>query len=220
MNKYCLNCKKILIESKQQRFCSRKCTRSYKVKKICVECGKDYVGRANRLYCSRSCQSLRYSKANKNKYEFTCKLCGNKFYREIKTSYKFGIKKFCSRKCANNADVKGLIKEKTRHKTQGYISIRCPEHPRAYCGRMREHILVMEKMLNRYIVNPEIVHHKNYIEDDNRKENLYLCHNKNHHCETHRKTRYLLKEFIRLKGLQQELQQFMDDRYFKLIHEE
>lgn len=70
--------------------------------------------------------------------------------------------------------------EKTTNK-DGYVFIRMPDHPRAssYTGRVREHIVVMEKILGRHLTAGEEVHHKNGVRNDNRPENLELW-NKSH----------------------------------------
>ncbi len=55
----------------------------------------------------------------------------------------------------------------------GYLLIRMPEHPYANrSGYVREHRLVMERQLGRYLDPLEVVVHINGLPDDNRPENL------------------------------------------------
>ena len=58
----------------------------------------------------------------------------------------------------------------------GYVMRRVPGHPRASGSTpyVFEHILVMEDVLGRYLVEGETVHHINGVKDDNRPDNLEL----------------------------------------------
>lgn len=75
----------------------------------------------------------------------------------------------------------------------GYIKIRRPDHPRAdKQGYVREHTLVMEQHIGRFLAEDEEVHHINEQKGDNRIENLQLMtkwEHKSYHSSKPRKNK-------------------------------
>jgi len=63
----------------------------------------------------------------------------------------------------------------------GYVLIRMPKHPNARNGYVLEHRLVLERILNRYLTESEVVHHKNGDKTDNDPNNLILFANNGEH---------------------------------------
>lgn len=58
---------------------------------------------------------------------------------------------------------------------EGYVIEYAPDHPNAGSkGYVKQHRIIMEKHLGRYLDHNEIVHHINGIKTDNRIENLMI----------------------------------------------
>jgi hypothetical protein len=72
--------------------------------------------------------------------------------------------------------------------SQGYVLIYAPVHPKADAGYVREHVLVAERSLGRYLPDGAVVHHANEDRTDNRPENLVIC-DRAYHMLIHQRMR-------------------------------
>lgn len=156
--------------------------------KDCGKCGKPFLAiRTHRsrplpVFCSYACRGA----ARKKQVERKCLHCGKDFsVPECRMRRKSAgrMSSFCSKKChyASGGALRKRGAECVKN-SQGYVFVYAPEgHPALNPNakgikqyRVREHILVMEKRLGRYLEPGENVHHLNGIRDDNRIENLEL----------------------------------------------
>lgn len=136
-------------------------------------------------FCGRKC----YFKFHRK--EIKCLFCKKKMLLQ-----KESATKFCSQKCMGDYNKKmGTLAmenspmwEGGRYKdTEGYVHIKAPSHPACdKQGYVREHRLVLEEKLGRYLLPDEIPHHINHIIDDNRPENLELISDNSEHSRMHR----------------------------------
>jgi len=88
-----------------------------------------------------------------------------------------------TRKGKDNPRWKG---DKYIGKRYGYVWIYKPSHPNcSYRGFVKEHRLVAEKCLDRYLNRKEVIHHINLNKADNRPKNLYYYSSQSEHAKYH-----------------------------------
>jgi len=105
---------------------------------------------------------------------YECPHCGM-YVEKIK---KDGLlAKYCSHQCyAMNRQKRGAYKESIISRSYRYIY--SPNHPHAIGAKklyVAEHRLVMESYIGRYLIDTEVVHHKDENTLNNDINNLMLC---------------------------------------------
>jgi HNH endonuclease len=141
------------------------------VKRTCQVCGKEFqvkpvfVRKGGAKYCSRPC----YNSTLKGR---TTTLKGQKFL---------------NRRGKNNVNWKNGTYEKG-----GYVLVYQPYHPRCPKNKryIKEHVLVAEQALNRFLTPDETIHHLDEVRDNNKIENLYLFPNQTEHKKYHANIRW------------------------------
>ncbi len=166
------------------------------VNKNCVICGIKFKCLNSGLTCGEKCSKINKLKktklySSKLKLAKYCLLCNNIMHLSSKFC------KSCSRKeylKNNEHPLKGKLGKSSfnwkggrRIIGRGYIHIYQPNHPNNVDSCVREHRLVMEKHLGRYLTKEEVVHHINGIRNDNRLENLMLFKNSGEHSAYHKR---------------------------------
>lgn len=78
-----------------------------------------------------------------------------------------------------------------RHlRKDGYVLLRMPEHPRAADGFVLEHIVVIERLLDRDLPEPVVIHHVGE-KHENGPGALVVLENQAEHLSLHRRLRVL-----------------------------
>jgi hypothetical protein len=128
------------------------------LERMCATCGTRPCGRY--LHC-RHCRTIAENQG------FKCPLCGGP---KSKSSKLCRLCRHMVRGPDHGAWKGGVVRSES-----GYVVEYAPDHPRANMGRyVKQHHLVMERALERYLLPGESVHHRNGVRDDNRLENLEL----------------------------------------------
>jgi hypothetical protein len=70
----------------------------------------------------------------------------------------------------------------------GYISTLCKKHPRAVSNNyVRDHILIAEKVMGKYLPLSAMVHHVDGNRSNNANSNLVVCENSQYHALLHQR---------------------------------
>jgi len=170
---------------------------------ICEYCKREFKS-GNKRFCSHLCWVKTQEMFPRK--ELVCPMCKETFMGK-------SFRKFCSSRCshdwskengtrrgANNGSWKGG----RMLDASGYVLLKFPEHPDSNnLGYVREHRLVMEQSIGRYLTKEEVVHHLNEIKDDNRIENLELMtrtqHIDHHHEERAKRAKFYYFDKARQK---------------------
>ena len=158
-------------------------------KKKCPLCEVEFESiEARKVYCSYECSKIGRGQTRRSHTRVirVCKSCSKDFSVPQCRANRKGrgeTASFCSKKChyEYGSPLRKSGSEKIKS-ADGYVFVYAPEgHPSLNPNskgikryRIREHVLVMEKSIGRYLLPGENVHHKNGIKDDNRIENLEL----------------------------------------------
>lgn len=133
--------------------------------KTCLECQKDFLGwHVWNKYCSKACSGKMAGRVNKPR------MMGNTYRKGAKMPAWFLEKVKAENIGERNPNWKGGRKiDKT-----GYVLLWIKGHPFSSRNYVREHRLVVERQLGRYLKQDEVVHHIDGSKQNNSISNLMV----------------------------------------------
>jgi hypothetical protein len=176
--KNCLVCKKKFrtfpssVKRGDGKFCSQKCSQLYHTGKNHPFFGKHHSPEIiAKIKQAVKGKSARYWLGKHHSLETRKKISKNNYWR------------------GRNGELSARWNGGRRISNDGYVFIYKPDHPRADQHKyIKEHWLIAEKCLGRYLTKDEQIHHINGIKTDNRPENLYLFPSNKEHVYFHKHT--------------------------------
>lgn len=114
-----------------------------------------------------------------------CEFCGVDCLQNRSNAIR-SSKAFCSQQCVNASrhSPDGSSKYK-RGSAGGHVLEKALNHPQAKRGFVPQHRLRVEEHIGRFLLQTEVIHHINCVEDDNRIENLHVCSSISDHNMAH-----------------------------------
>ena len=158
-------------------------------KKISVTLKKRWVNSGNKVNCIVCNKEIRRAdwEVKDRQYHFCSIECRGK-YMSTRTKEKHPL-------------YKGRWKTSDR-----YILIHLPEHPFAdKAGYVKEHRLIVEKKIGRYLTKEEVIHHMDEVRDNNDIDNLMIFPNSSQHTKWH--------TAIRQHGITRPMQRIIENRW-------
>ena len=158
--------------------------------KYCIECKKEISEHSTRCKtCSNKSRKGKFHHSDETKKNLSEMKKGEKNPMFGKIPFEATKRKISGE---NNVNWKGGI-----IKQRGYIFIKNRKHPFADChGYVKEHRLVMEKHLGRYLTKKEIIHHLDFNKANNNINNLHLFHSNKEHSIYHAFLIKIVRSFI------------------------
>ena len=165
------------------------------MKIICENCKTEFNVKTGDYKKGQRCCSRKCSNENKKLKsviaDHVCDTCGKEFKNYDDKNH---VNKYCSRECYYKGrrlkHIDGTIANVIRGYNWIYIN--------GYS--VREHDYLIEKSINRKLTKAEVVHHINFLRNDNRIENLKLMTRADHtglHASQRIKTRNSQGKFIK-----------------------